>query len=178
MFAIGRAISFLSKSASLIGALCVVLMVLHVTADVLGRYLFNTPLPGTIVIVANYYMVLLVFLSIGIAEEKRAHISVEFLTDLMPARAQPAISAFGTLVTIPVIAVLMIGGYDEAMKKTRTGTTMEQGSAMIEIWQSYWAIPVGAGLMAIVAIYRLLTTLFGATSGLDETADNQQFAND
>jgi TRAP-type C4-dicarboxylate transport system permease small subunit len=178
MFVIGRAISLLSRSASVIGALCVVLMVLHVTADVIGRYVFNAPLPGTIVIVANYYMILLVFLSIGIAEEKRSHISVEFFTDMMPERAQVGISAFGMLLTLPVVAVLMIGGYDEAMKKTNTGTTMEQGSAMIEVWQSYWAVPIGAGLMGLVTLYRLLTLIFGTRSGLDETAENRQFANE
>lgn len=178
MHMIGRGISFLTKSFSMIGALCVVLMVLHVTADVVGRYLFNSPLTGTIVIVANYYMILLVFLSIGIAEEKRAHISVEFFTDLLPQRAQPGISLFGSLLTIPVMGVVMIGGFNEAMKKTNTGATMEQGSSMIEVWQSYWAIPIGAGLMALVALYRVLTTIFRTESGLDETSPEAQFINE
>ncbi|MEM6742792.1 MAG: TRAP transporter small permease [Pseudomonadota bacterium] len=178
MLLIGRMISFLTKSSSMIGALCVVLMVLHVTADVVGRYLFNAPLPGTIVVVANYYMILLVFLSIGIAEEKKAHISVEFFTDLLPTRAQPGVSLFGSLLTIPVIGVMMIGGFDEATKKTDTGATMEQGSQMIEIWQSYWAVPVGAALMAAVALYRVLTAIFGTESGLDETSADAQFVNE
>lgn len=82
------------KVSSLIGTICVILMMLHVTADVIGRYFFNAPLPGTIVVVANYYMVVLVFLAIGVAEEQRAHISVEFVTDMMPERVQTGFSVF------------------------------------------------------------------------------------
>ncbi|MEM1313095.1 MAG: TRAP transporter small permease [Pseudomonadota bacterium] len=178
MHFIGRAISFVTKFASWIGAACVVLMVLHVTADVLGRYLFNTPLPGTIVIVANYYMILLVFLSIGIAQEKQAHISVEFFSDMLPDRAQPGIRWIGTALTVPVMGVLMIGGWTEAVKKTNTGATMEQGSQMIEIWQSYWAIPIGAGLMTVIALYKAIVSLIGAPNGLDEVDQDAQLVNE
>lgn len=175
---IGRSLSFLAKSASLIGALCVIMMMLHVTADVAGRYLFNTPVPGTIVVVANYYMVVVVFLALGVAEEKRAHISVEFVTDLMPPRAQTGFSVFSGILTVGVIVVLMIGGWTEAMKKTNIGATMEQGSQRIEIWQSYWLVPLGAALMALIAGYRVITTVTGWRNGLNETDENAKFIND
>ncbi len=178
MFKIGRALSFLAKSSSLIGAICVVLMMLHVTADVLGRYLFNAPLPGTIVVVANYYMIILVFIAIGVAEEKRAHISVEFLTDLMPERPRTVLSVFSGLLTVAVIVVLMIAGWTEAVKKTKGGATMEQGSQMIEIWQSYWLVPVGAALMALIAAYRVIVTVTGWRNGLSETDIDAKFIND
>ena len=38
-----------------------VLMMLHVTVDVTGRYLFNRPLEGTTEIVAAYYMVVIAY---------------------------------------------------------------------------------------------------------------------
>jgi len=178
VFAIGRLLSTLAKSSSVLGTICVTLMMLHVTADVAGRYLFNAPLTGTIVIVANYYMIFLVFMSIGVAEEKRAHISVEVFTDLMPPRPRHVLDIFAGIATGGVILLLAVGGYMEAMEKTATGATKEQGSAMIEIWQSYWAIPVGAVLMAAIAAYRVLTQITGARSGLEETDVNAKFIND
>lgn len=178
MFMIGRSLSFLAKSSSFIGAICVIMMMLHVTADVAGRYLFNTPLPGTIVIVANYYMVIVVFLALGVAEEKRAHISVEFVTDLMPPRAQTGFSLFAGILTVGVVVVMMIAGWTEAVKKTNIGATMEQGSQRIEIWQSYWLVPLGAALMALIAGYRVITTVTGWRNGLNETDENAKFIND
>ena len=178
MFLIGKTLSTLAKAASFIGTLCVIAMMLHVTADVIGRYVFNAPIAGTIVVVANYYMVLLVFLAIGVAEEKRAHISVEFVTDMMPLRVQNGFSIFSGILTTAVIGILMVAGYKEAIKKTNIGATMEQGSKMIEIWQSYWAIPVGAGLMVLIAAYRVIVTVTGQRSGLNETDINAKLLND
>ena len=178
MFMIGRALSFLAKSSSMIGAICVALMMLHVTADVAGRYLFNAPLPGTTVVVANYYMIIVVFIALGVAEEKRAHISVEFLTDMMPARVRNGFSIFSGILTVAVIAAVMMGGWSEALKKTKAGASMEQGSQMIEIWQSYWLIPLGAGLMALIAAYRVITTVTGWRNGLRETDTDAKFIND
>ncbi|MFP4570951.1 TRAP transporter small permease [Rhodosalinus sp.] len=178
MFTIGRSLSFLAKSSSMIGAICVILMMLHVTADVAGRYLFNTPVPGTIVVVANYYMVMVLFLALGVAEEKRAHISVEFVTDLMPPRAQAGFSLLSGLLTVGVMIVMMIGGLTEAVKKTDIGATMEQGSQRIEIWQSYWLVPLGAALMAVIAGYRVITTVTGWRNGLNETDVDANFISD
>ena len=166
---IGRVLSFLSSSASAIGALCVVLMMLHVTADVLGRFLFNAPLTGTIVIVAHFYMVILVFIALGVAEEKRAHISVEIVSDLLPRPAQSGLSVIAGALTVAVISLVMIGGYTEALTQTRRGASMEQGTALISTWQGYWAVPIGAGLMIAIAGYRVVTTITGWRSGLNET---------
>lgn len=178
MFMIGRALSLLAKSSSMIGAICVALMMLHVTADVIGRYLFNAPLPGTTVVVANYYMIIVVFIALGVAEEKRAHISVEFLTDMMPERLRNGFSVFSGILTVAVIVAVMVGGWSEALKKTKAGASMEQGSQMIEIWQSYWLIPLGAGLMALIAAYRVITTVTGWRNGLKETDIDAKFIND
>ena len=45
-----------------LGLLAGFLMMLHVTADVTGRYVFNRPLEGTTEIVAAYYMVMVAYL--------------------------------------------------------------------------------------------------------------------
>ena len=168
MFFIGNLLSGLTRMASLIGTICVGLMMLHVTVDVIGRYLFNAPLIGTIVIVGHYYMIILVFMALGMAEEKRAHISVELLTDLMPRSVQGWLSVFSGLLTTAVFCLLAIGGFKEAMKKTKYGASMEQGTDMIDVWQSYWMVPLGAGLIALIAIYKVIVTLTGSKSGLNE----------
>jgi TRAP-type C4-dicarboxylate transport system permease small subunit len=178
MYMIGRGLSVLAKGASFIGTICVIVMMLHVTGDVIGRYFFNAPLTGTIVVVANYYMILMVFIALGVAEEKNAHISVEFVTDMMPQKVQSGFSIFSGILTVAVITVLMIAGYGEAVKKTNIGASMEQGSSLIQIWQSYWAIPVGAALMALIAAYRVITSVTGQRSGLNETDVNAKFLND
>ena len=174
MLHLGKALSGLTRVASLIGTVCIVLMMLHVTADVVGRYLFNKPLPGTIAIVGHYYMVAVVFIALGVAEEKNAHISVEFLTDLLPKTIQAWLSVLSGLLTAAVFGLLAVRGYSEAMKKTNIGAAMEQGSSMIPVWQSYWAIPIGAGLITLICTYKIVVTLTGSRNGLQETSQDAE----
>ena len=44
-------------------------MMLHITADVVGKFVFNRPLPGTIPIVSQYYMVIAAFLPLAMVEK-------------------------------------------------------------------------------------------------------------
>lgn len=169
MYKTGRILSGLTRVASFLGTLCIVLMMLHVTADVAGRYLFNRPLPGTIAIVGHFYMIAVVFIALGVAEEQRAHISVEFLTDMLPDSFQGWIAVFSSILSAAVFGLLAVRAYEEAMKKKKVGAAMEQGSAMIPVWQSYWFIPLGAGLIALICIYKALVTASGSRSGLRET---------
>lgn len=178
MFRVGKVLSFLAGLASWISTAIIVLMMLHVTADVVGRYVFNTPLPGTIVVVAHYYMIIMVFIALGAAEEKNAHISVEFLTDLMPKTVQGWLTLFAGLVSVVVFGLLAYGGYLEAYKKTRSGASMEQGSEMIAIWPSYWAIPFGAGLIALIAVYKVVVIVTKSRSGLNETMEDAELINE
>ncbi len=58
------------------------------------------------------------------------------------------------------------------MGKTKIRASIEQGSDMIPVWQSYWAIPIGAGLIALVALYKLVTEVFGVKSALTHPLDD------
>jgi TRAP-type C4-dicarboxylate transport system permease small subunit len=178
MYVIGRFLSFLSKQALLLGAICVALMMLHVTADVIGRYVFNSPLPGTIPIVANYYMVILTFIALGVAAEKKAHISVEIFVGMLPPRPRHWTSVFAEVVTVAVVIVLIIGGWSEAVKKTEGGATIEQGTHMMQVWPSYWVVPLGAGLMAMITIYRVITMITHTRNGLSEAQNTVNIMND
>lgn len=178
MLHIGRFLSGLTKIASLITTLCIVLMMLNVTADVVGRYLFNAPLPGTIVVVGHYYMIIVVFVALGVAEEKRAHISVEFLTDLLPKTAQAWVAVFSGVLTAVIFSLLALSGYFQAVKKTTSGASMEQGSQLIAIWPSYWAIPVGAALIAVIAAYKVVVAVTGWKNGLREDFESTEIIHD
>ena len=166
MHAIGRLLSRIVSLAAVIGMLCVMLMMLHVTADVTMRYVFNSPIPGTITIVANYYMVILGFIALAVAEEKDAHISVEVVADLMPAFMQRPLAALAAALATGIFATLTWRTIEVAQQQTAIGAKMPQGTVVIWTWPTYWALPIGCGLMAIVAFYKLAIAVTGLKSGL------------
>lgn len=100
-------------------------------------------------------MVLLGFLALAVAEDRDAHISVEVFAELMPGAVRRALAGLARLVSAAAFSLVAVRGWEVALSKTKIGASVQQGSDVILVWPTYWAIPIGAGLMALVAIARL-----------------------
>ena len=147
--------------AGLIGLACVVLMMLNIVSDVVGRYLFNTPVEGTITIVSNYYMVILGFGSLAVSEARDANISVEVVADLLPKGVQPSLNALASIIAIGCFSLLAVRGWIEADAKFTSGAALQQGVVTIPIWPTYDAVPLGSGLMVLASLWKLICTVTG-----------------
>lgn len=154
--------------AGLVGLACVVFMMVHIVCDVLGRFLFNMPVEGTITIVSNYYMVILAFGALAVSEGRDANISVEVVSDLLPRGVQPSLTAFASVVAVIAFSLLTVRGWIEADAKMRSGAALQQGIVTIPIWPSYYAVPLGCGLMVLVSFWKLICTVTGRPFALSK----------
>lgn len=168
MYKIGRWLSKITDLMTILGGLAIALMMLHVTADVAGRYLFNMPMPGTITIVSHYYMIVAAFVPLAFAEQKNAHISVEVVTERLPKVVQKHLEGWALLLSAAVFALLAVRTWGEALSKHDISASVVQGNASIPIWQTYYVLPVGTALMALVLLYKFIIYLSGGPSGLDK----------
>lgn len=168
----GRALSGASRAATVLGGLAIALMMLHVTGDVIMRYVFNSPLPGTLTVVTYYYMILATFLPLAFAERRQAHISVEIATDMMSRRVRHHLKGWIYLPTALIMGLFAWRSLDAGLSAYDLGATQVQGATRIAVWPAYFALPVGAGLMAAMLVLRFLNYLFGFSVGLeDDNAD-------
>lgn len=134
-----------------LGCGAIVLMMLHSVADVLGKYLFNTPIRGTIEVVAAYYMVAVVFFPLAHVTRERAHIAVELFTRGLDARRLARLNAAVGAVTLAFMAALSWFATEEAIGKTAAGEVWDAGGDTIAVWPSRWALAVGCIAMAACA---------------------------
>lgn len=167
MYAIGRFLSKVTNLISIVGGLAIALMMFHITFDVAGRYFFNAPIPGTITIVSYYYMSIAAFVPLAFAEQKDAHISVEVITERMPAWMRGNLERLAMLCSLVVFSLLAVRTYLEAGKKFEMGASVVQGNSDISIWVTYYMLPVGCGLMSLVVLYKLIMSFLPQESGLD-----------
>lgn len=167
MQTLGRLLSYLINAVSVLAGLSVALMMVHITADVIARYLFDYPLPGTITVVSNFYMVLVAFLPLAFVEQKGAHISVEVLTERFPLAVQRHLAAWLLPLSILVFGILTVRTWGEAMIKMEINASVVQGVDKILIWPTYFFLPLGCGLMVLVLAYKFVIYLTGAPSGID-----------
>lgn len=156
-------------AAQIFAAVAVGLMMLHITADVIGKYLFNTPLPGTIAIVSNYYMVAVVFLPLAFAEQRGLHISVEVLMERAPLWLQRIGWALALALSGAVFFLLAWRGYEEAERKRGIAAFIIEQDVRIDTWPAFFLMPIGAGLMTLVVAARLVSALAGRDGPPDKS---------
>lgn len=165
---IGRILARTIGVTTWLGMFAIVLMMVQITIDVAGKFLFNAPIPATISLVSNYYMVVAAFVPLALVETRNGHITVEVVTEFLPERTQYHLYSWTYLLSAGVFGALAYRNWGEAGKAFNSGTFMVEQGVKIITWPSYYLLPIGAGLMAIVLIYRWLIYMTGAKSGLGE----------
>lgn len=86
------------------GMAFVVVMMILTVIHALGRYGFNTPIPG-LVEMSSFMLVLIIFLTIAYTEVEKAHISIGLLVDNLPRRVQAVLDCIMYFLSIVVTAV-------------------------------------------------------------------------
>ena len=89
----------LTHALMLIGGMGIVLMMAHVTLDVVLKNLFNAPIQGTIEISSYYYMVAVVMLPMAMVEYEDEQISVDLLFARFPAPLRKALLLLTFVIT-------------------------------------------------------------------------------
>jgi TRAP-type C4-dicarboxylate transport system permease small subunit len=167
VYALGKFLSRLIDSLTVISGLAIAVMMLHITLDVVARNFFNYPLPGTITIVSYYYMAIAAFMPLAFAEQKQAHISVEVVTERMPKWLQKHLAGWMLLFSAAVFAALTLRSWEEAMSKYGIKASVVQGEDSLPVWPTYFVLPLGCCLMFLVVAYKFIVYLTRQPSGLD-----------
>lgn len=161
MRAIGRFVDMLVSASAVIAGAAVVLMMVHVSVDVTLRYLVNSPPPGTITFVSNYYMVALVCLPLAFVERMNGHISVEVLTERFPSRFGHHLYNLTLLLSASVTALVCWATWQEAVSKYMLQTFIMERQFRIPIWYGYFALPAGYGLMTLYLLLKFAAYVTG-----------------
>lgn len=156
-----RILDAATNVTAVIAGLCIIVMMGHVTLDVVLRSFFGRPMTGTIVFVANYYMVFLVCLPLAFVERFDSHISVEVLTERFPSRVKHHLYGWTYPVTALIFAVIGYATWTEAMSKFAIRTFMIEKDMAISIWFGYFALPFGYALLSLYVLLKFVAYLAG-----------------
>lgn len=137
-----RCVSWLNTAFLVISAIFVVLMMLHVTADVLLRAVSEVGITGTLEVVSYYYMVCAIFLAFGYVELKNQHIRVDLFVQQMPRSAQVILYIVACLAGFVFFGLLAWQSMIDAIRATRSHETI-MSNFLFYVWPSRWALPIG-----------------------------------
>lgn len=151
-----RALDFVVMVAAWIAGIATILMMLQVTADVIGRSFFNSPITGTLEIVSAYNMAALSFLPLALIARERGHIIVELFTNWMKPTARNLLDGFVGILSAVYIGAFAWKAFEIAIAKTHLREAKEAGIGFVEIWPARWLVAIGFGLMGLYVVANML----------------------
>jgi TRAP-type C4-dicarboxylate transport system permease small subunit len=88
-----------------VGACFLIPLMLITSADVVGRDVFNHPIPGVIEL-SQYLLAVSILLGLAYTQQIKGHVGVSMLISRLSARAQLMVSLFGTLLGLFLFVLL------------------------------------------------------------------------
>jgi TRAP-type C4-dicarboxylate transport system permease small subunit len=132
MHSVSTTVRWLDKTLIVIASMGLLLMMVHITLDVIADLVFNAPLPLTSVYVTDYYMICVAFLPLFITEYRNGHISVDMFVKYLPDGLRRALGWLVQAVFIFVYVILAAQSWEQFTAKLAINAyVMEQTSRVI-----------------------------------------------
>ena len=154
----------LTRALVWIGGAALVMMMAHVAADVILKYLANRPIPGTAEVVAAYYMIGVVFLPLAWIEIHNRPIVVELFYDRVPHWAKAPLDVLGIIASLTFYGFLLWQSVKIALESFERGEYVD-GMWRVVVWPSRFLIPLGLAIALLVLTLRLWSALRGQHTG-------------
>jgi TRAP-type C4-dicarboxylate transport system permease small subunit len=138
------------------GAVAVLAMMVHVSADVIMKVALNQPIMGTLEIVSFVYMVGCTFLPLAHVQLSRTLIIVEVFTQKLSPEKNLRFDIGAAVLTVAYLLLLAIMGSVVAVAKTEIGEAQDATYFDLPVWPMRWVFCASCGLAALIALYQLV----------------------
>lgn len=141
-------------------------MMLHVTADIAGKYLMHAPIHGTLEIATHYYMPFAALAPLAVVQRRREHILVELFTQRFGARLNAGLDAAMALFTAAFFALIAWFSFVEALRKTVRSEFVYVVHFDLPVWPARWVVPLVAATVVAIALLQAVAGI-GRALGRD-----------
>jgi TRAP-type C4-dicarboxylate transport system permease small subunit len=129
------------------GGIGIMIMMLYITCDVFGRYLFGKPLPVSFEI-AEMLMIFVVFSALAYVHVRRGHLRLTFLFRRMSPRGQLIADILALVIGIFIFSIITWQAADWAIYALKTNE-YRLGVIRIPYFPPRFMLAIGAGLATI-----------------------------
>jgi TRAP-type C4-dicarboxylate transport system permease small subunit len=156
-----RSLDRMIDAAMVVAELAIVLMMVHITAELLSRWILRYGLESVPEFVAYYYMTSVAFLSLAYVTRGNGHIAAEFFTELMSARHREVLEGVIALALGAFMLLLTWQLGREAVTMTLTAEVHQGVTMNLPKWPGRWIMTVGSAIMALGALSMSVQKLLG-----------------
>ena len=134
-------------------AICIMFMLMF--GDLSGRFLFNSPIRGATEM-SEYLLVAIAFLSLGYAQLKGIHISVNTIFRFFPKRLQTLLDIIFTLLALCFFIIMTMQISERAYYDWAGKILLSQTTFAIPIWWKGFVAAIGCAALDISLIIQLI----------------------
>lgn len=142
---LASAIRKLEKEICFVGMLLVLLIAFMTSADVFGRYLLASPIPGVPETAAMLFAIA-VFISLAHTQAEKGHVRVEVLVNLLPRRAAHVVE-FIALLLVLLITGLIAWSTGKVAIHSIIIQEVKFGAVPVPLWPAKLMFPIGMILL-------------------------------
>jgi TRAP-type C4-dicarboxylate transport system permease small subunit len=104
-----KGIQMVNRFIAGVGACFLISLMLITSADVLGRDVFNHPIPGTIEL-SGYMLAVFILLGLAYAQQVKAHVGVSLIVSRLSPRVRIIINMITLLISFLIFSILVWQG--------------------------------------------------------------------
>lgn len=147
------------------GTVLLLFMMLLTVTDILGRGMFNLPIPGAYEL-TEYLLVVLILGGIAYTQQVKQHIRVDFLVTKLSRRGRYALDIIFAFIGLVFMGLVVWQGLLGGVYAVGAGTVSDTLSVPDYIFQFF--IPFGAFLFALEYIIRIIELIKYRADGQSE----------
>lgn len=151
-----KLIRWLEQGAMAVAIVCVASIMLIVSVDAIGRYVFKAPLPVTFELVTFYLLITAVYMALAATYRQGDHINIDLLQTRMSPRWRAGFDIVCSLLAAAVFALIAYGTWQHMVDAYR-GREFIPGIIVWPVWLSYLPIPLGTALLVARLLHHSAT---------------------
>lgn len=136
-----------SRGFSWLAGAAVVILMFLIVLEVLLRNVFGSTVGGAIEI-SEVLLVFMVFFGIAYAQQDRAHVNTDLVTERLSPRAAAVVRVIGLVVAAVVLMIATWATADRAWASMQAGEA-RFGIRSVPIWPARIVVPVGLFLLTL-----------------------------
>ncbi|MEV7649090.1 TRAP transporter small permease [Arthrobacter sp. NPDC089319] len=161
-----RALSWPSRILWVISAAVVLIMALHVLADVILRSFTHQPLPATLEFTAMWWMPLVIFTGLGAAQLGKEHLRVTLFLDGIRGKTRRAAEFISLAVAMTVIGMATVFAFEGALASTQIGETVLSAIA-VPVWPIKWVAAFGLAVFMVQLLVSFIEVAAASSAELE-----------
>lgn len=166
-----KIIRSLDRVLLFVGAVGLIMMMLHVSVDVVSKYVFNYPVPLTMEMVSYYYMTAVAFLPLAALERPGSSlVHVEIVYGHIKHRIRRVVYPAAVLLAGTYCACAAYAAWKPAMSAFRAGS-YAGSTIIIATWPSRFLPVAGFAFLAIVLVFKGINSIRSGMVESDEASD-------